>query len=154
MDLSVMLDGVKFNYRAGLLIINNNKLLVECNPIYDFVTIPGGRVKTLESSIDALLRELEEEMHITISKEEIQFKSVIENFFELDNKRVHELYMLYKMNIDDKDKRFKDNMINYDSENCYYKWVDIDKLEEVNLLPKPIRNISSNDNFESIIVND
>ena len=153
MDLSVMLDGVKFNYRAGLLIINNNKLLVECNPIYDFVTIPGGRVKTLESSIDALLRELEEEMHITISKEEIQFKSVIENFFELDNKRVHELYMLYKMNIDDKDKRFKDNMINYDSENCYYKWVDIDKLEEVNLLPKPIRNICNNDNIESIIVN-
>ncbi|MDO4996624.1 MAG: NUDIX domain-containing protein [Bacilli bacterium] len=153
MDLSVMLDGVKFNYRAGLLIINNNKLLVECNPIYDFVTIPGGRVKTLESSIDALLRELEEEMHITISKEEIQFKSVIENFFELDNKRVHELYMLYRMNIDDKDKRFKDNMINYDSENCYYKWVDIDKLEEVNLLPKPIRNICNNDNIESIIVN-
>ena len=54
MDLSIMVENVKFNYRAGLMITKNNKVLVECNPVYDFVTIPGGRVKTLESSIDAL----------------------------------------------------------------------------------------------------
>lgn len=154
MDLSLMVGNVKFNYRAGLLITKNNKVLVECNPDYDFVTIPGGRVKTKESSIDALIRELEEEMHITISKEEVRFKSVIENFFELDNKDYHELFFLYKLNVEDKDDRFKEDMINYDSEKSYYKWVDKDKLDEVNLLPKPIRNISTNDEFESIIVKD
>ena len=154
MDLSLMVGNVKFNYRAGLLITKNNKVLVECNPDYDFVTIPGGRVKTKESSIDALIRELEEEMHITISKEEVRFKSVIENFFELDNKDYHELFFLYKLNVEEKDDRFKEDMINYDSEKSYYKWVDKDKLDEVNLLPKPIRNISTNDEFESIIVKD
>lgn len=154
MDLSLMVGNVKFNYRAGLLITKNNKVLVECNPDYDFVTIPGGRVKTKESSIDALIRELEEEMHITISKEEVRFKSVIENFFELDNKDYHELFFLYKLNVEDKDDRFKEDMINYDSEKSYYKWVDKYKLDEVNLLPKPIRNISTNDEFESIIVKD
>ena len=154
MDLSLMVVNVKFNYRAGLLITKDNKVLVECNPDYDFVTIPGGRVKTKESSIDALIRELEEEMHITISKEEVRFKSVIENFFELDNKDYHELFFLYKLNVEDKDDRFKEDMINYDSEKSYYKWVDRDKLDEVNLLPKPIRNISTNDEFESIIVKD
>ena len=154
MDLSLMVGNVKFNYRAGLLITKNNKVLVECNPDYDFVTIPGGRVKTKESSIDALIRELEEEMHITISKEEVRFKSVIENFFELDNKDYHELFFLYKLNVEDKDDRFKEDMINYDSEKSYYKWVDKDKLDEVNLLPKPITNISTNDEFESIIVKD
>ena len=154
MDLSLMVGNVKFNYRAGLLITKNNKVLVECNPDYDFVTIPGGRVKTKESSIDALIRELEEEMHITISKEEVKFKSVIENFFELDNKDYHELFFLYKLNVEDKDDRFMEDMINYDSEKSYYKWVDKDKLDEVNLLPKPITNISTNDEFESIIVKD
>ena len=154
MDLSLMVGNVKFNYRAGLLITKNNKVLVECNPDYDFVTIPGGRVKTKESSLDALIRELEEKMHITISKEEVRFKSVIENFFELDNKDYHELFFLYKLNVEDKDDRFKEDMINYDSEKSYYKWVDKDKLDEVNLLPKPIRNISTNDEFESIIVKD
>lgn len=154
MDLSLMVGNVKFNYRAGLLITKNNKVLVECNPDYDFVTIPGGRVKTKESSIDALIRELEEEMHITISKEEVRFKSVIENFFELDNKDYHELFFLYKLNVEDNDDRFMEDMINYDSEKSYYKWVDKDKLDEVNLLPKPIRNISTNDEFESIIVKD
>lgn len=154
MDLSLMVGNVKFNYRAGLLITKNNKVLVECNPDYDFVTIPGGRVKTKESSIDALIRELEEEMHITISKEKVRFKAVIENFFELDNKDYHELFFLYKLNVEEKDDRFKEDMINYDSEKSYYKWVDKDKLDEVNLLPKPIRNISTNDEFESIIVKD
>lgn len=154
MDLSLMVGNVKFNYRAGLLITKNNKVLVECNPDYDFVTIPGGRVKTKESSIDALIRELEEEMHITISKEEVRFKSVIENFFELDNKDYHELFFLYKLNVEEKDDRFMEDMINYDSEKSYYKWVDRDKLDEVNLLPKPITNISTNDEFESIIVKD
>ena len=154
MDLSLMVGNVKFNYRAGLLITKNNKVLVECNPDYDFVTIPGGRVKTKESSLDALIRELEEKMHITISKEEVRFKSVIENFFELDNKDYHELFFLYKLNVEDKDDRFMEDMINYDSEKSYYKWVDRDKLDEVNLLPKPIRNISTNDEFESIIVKD
>lgn len=154
MDLSLMVGNVKFNYRAGLLITKNNKVLVECNPDYNFVTIPGGRVKTKESSIDALIRELEEEMHITISKEEVRFKSVIENFFELDNKDYHELFFLYKLNVEDKDDRFMEDMIKYDSEKSYYKWVDKDKLDEVNLLPKPIRNISTNDEFESIIVKD
>ena len=154
MDLSLMVGNVKFNYRAGLLITKNNKVLVECNPDYDFVTIPGGRVKTKESSIDALIRELEEEMHITISKEEVKVKSVIENFFELDNKDYHELFFLYILNVEDKDDRFMEDMINYDSEKSYYKWVDKDKLDEVNLLPKPIRNISTNDEFESIIVKD
>ena len=60
-DLSVMIDNVKFNYRAGLLIEKGNKVLVECNPAIDFVTLPGGRVQTLESSMDALKREIKEE---------------------------------------------------------------------------------------------
>ena len=71
-----------------------------------------------------------------------------------DNKDYHELFFLYKLNVEDKDDRFMEDMINYDSEKSYYKWVDKDKLDEVNLLPKPIRNISTNDEFESIIVKD
>ena len=151
-DLSLMIDDVKFNYRAGLLIERNGKVLVECNPEIDFVTLPGGRVKSLESSFDALKRELGEEMGIELNKDEVQMRAVIENFFEMDNKKYHELYFLYKLEVKSKDERFKNDMKNIDSKASYYKWVDKDKLDEVNLLPVVLRDIAKVNGFDSIVI--
>ena len=120
-DLSVMIDNVKFNYRAGLLIEKGNKVLVECNPAIDFVTLPGGRVQTLESSMDALKREIKEEMNIDLDSERIKMRALIENFFEMDEKKYHELYFLYKLKIISKDTEFKKDMKNIDSKASYYK---------------------------------
>lgn len=153
-DLSIMIDDVKFNYRVGLIIKRDDEVLVEVNPDYDFVVFPGGRVKTLENSIDALKRELGEEMQIDISNDKIDMKCLVENFFTLDEKTYHELYFLYKINVSKDDKRFGDDMINHDSVHSYYKWVKYDKLNEVNLLPVVLRNITEDDSFQRLIVND
>ena len=61
-DISVMIDDVRFNYRVGLIIENNDDVLVEFNPKVNFVVIPGGRVKTLESTKQAIRREIMEEL--------------------------------------------------------------------------------------------
>ena len=81
-------------------------------------------------------------------------KGVVENFFNLDEKTYHELYFLYKINVNKDDKRFSDDMINHDSVHSYYKWVKYDKLDEVNLLPVVLRNLSDDDSFQHLIVND
>ena len=154
MDLSVMVDDVKFNYRVGLLIRRGEDILVECNPEIDFVTIPGGRVKTLESSLEGLKRELEEEMKVTFKDGELRLKAFIENFFRFDNKEYHELYVLYKVNIRGDDDRFSDDMINYDSKASYYKWVNRNKLGEANLLPVVLRSLKDDNSFEHIINDD
>jgi len=154
MDLSMMVGDVKFNYRVGLLIKRNNKILVEFNPDYDFTTIPGGRVKTLESSFEGLQREIEEEMHIKLNKEEVSLKALIENFFELDNKKYHEFYILYKLDVEEPDKRFTNEMINHDSKASIYKWIDKDKLADANLLPECLRYLKDNKEIEHIIIND
>ena len=153
-DISIMLDGVKFNYRAGLLIEKNGKVLVECNPNYDFVTLPGGRIKTLESSFEGLSREIEEEMGIKISNNEVKIRALIEKFFELDNKKYHELYFLYRLNVRSNDERFYDNMKNNDSKSSYYKWVKKEELGKVNLLPVVLRQLPNSSKFEQIIIND
>ena len=152
MDLSVMVGDTKFNYRAGLLIIKGNKVLVECNPDIDFVVFPGGRIKTRESSIEGLKRELKEEMNIEVEESEISMIGVIENFFEMDGKNYHELFFLYKLVIEENDTRFKEKMINYDSKASFYKWVDKDKLKEENLLKEVLRNINPDDTFNHFIV--
>lgn len=140
-DLSIIIDGVKFNFRVGLLVKMKKQVLVEYNQDYDFVVLPGGRVKTLESSEDALIREINEEMKIDLTNYNLEFIGIDENFFELDNIKYHELYFIYKIEIDENNEDFKDGMINYDSKVNYYKWVDIIDLKEVNLLPKSLINI-------------
>lgn len=153
-DLSVMIDNVKFNYRAGLLIEKGNKVLVECNPAIDFVTLPGGRVQTLESSMDALKREIKEEMNIELDSGRIKMRALIENFFEMDEKKYHELYFLYKLKITSKDTEFKKDMKNIDSKASYYKWVKKEDLEKENLLPVVLRDLVMRNGFETVVIND
>lgn len=153
-DLSIIIDGVKFNFRVGLLVKMKKQVLVECNQDYDFVVLPGGRVKTLESSEDALIREINEEMKIELSNYNLEFIGADENFFELDNIKYHELYFIYKIEIDENNEDFKDGMINYDSKVNYYKWVDILDLKEVNLLPKSLINIIDSNGIHHSIQKD
>ena len=153
-DLSVMIDNVKFNYHAGLLIEKGNKVLVECNPAIDFVTLPGGRVQTLESSMDALKREIKEEMNIELDSERIKMRALIENFFEMDEKKYHELYFLYKFKVTSKDTEFKKDMKNIDSKASYYKWVKKEDLEKENLLPVVLRDLVMRNGFETVVIND
>ena len=153
-DLSVMIDNVKFNYHAGLLIEKGNKVLVECNPAIDFVTLPGGRVQTLESSMDALKREIKEEMNIELDSERIKMRALIENFFEMNEKKYHELYFLYKLKVTSKDSEFKKDMKNIDSKASYYKWVKKEDLEKENLLPVVLRDLVMRNGFETVVIND
>lgn len=153
-DLSIIIDGVKFNFRVGLLVKMKKQVLVECNQDYDFVVLPGGRVKTLESSEDALIREINEEMKIDLTNYNLEFICIDENFFELDNIKYHELYFIYKIEIDENNEDFKNGMINYDSKVNYYKWVDILDLKEVNLLPKSLINIIDSNGIHHSIQKD
>lgn len=153
-DLSIIIDGIKFNVRVGLLVKKKNQVLVECNPNYDFVVLPGGRVKTLESSEDALIREINEEMKIDLTNYNLEFIGIDENFFELDNIKYHELYFIYKIEIDENNDDFKDGMINYDSKVNYYKWINILDLKEVNLLPKSLISIIDSNGIHHSIQKD
>ena len=153
-DLSIIIDGIKFNFRVGLLVKKKKQVLVECNPDYDFEVLPGGRVKTLESSEDALIREINEEMKIDLTNYNLEFICIDENFFELDNIKYHELYFIYKIELDENNDDFKDGMINYDSKVNYYKWINILDLKEVNLLPKSLISIIDSNGIHHSIQKD
>lgn len=151
-DVSVMIDNVKFNYRAGLIIECGNEILVEVNPDIDFVTLPGGRVKTLESSKEGLKREIKEELDFSIKEKDLCLRGIIENFFEFDNKKYHELFFLYKITIDKEHKLYGREIVNKDSEKSYFKWVKKSDLTKVNLLPKVLRTWVKTDGFDTTII--
>lgn len=151
-DVSVMIDNIKFNYRVGLIIECGDEILVEVNPSIDFVTLPGGRVKTMESSKEGLKREINEELHYLLKDEEYDLRGIIENFFEYDSKKYHELYFLYKMKIDNKHEFYKERLINKDNTEHYFKWVKRDDLSKVNLLPKVLIKWANTDGFDTIVL--
>lgn len=64
MDLTFKTSEGRFNYRACAVIINNNKILAMKDKRSPYYYLPGGRVALHESAEDALLRELEEELHV------------------------------------------------------------------------------------------
>ena len=151
-DVSIMIENVKFNYRAGLIIECGDEVLVEVNPEIDFVTLPGGRVQTMETSKEGLRREISEELHYVIKDKECNLRGIIENFFEYDNKKYHELYFLYKIKIDKNHKLYKNNLINEDSKKTHFEWVKKSQLTKVNLLPKVLRKWSKTDGFDTAVL--
>lgn len=151
-DVSIMIENVKFNFRAGLIIECGDEVLVEVNPEIDFVTLPGGRVKTMETSKEGLKREIYEELNYKIKDKECNLRGIIENFFEYDNKKYHELYFLYKIQIDENHKLYKNKLINKDSKKTYFKWVKKNNLAKENLLPKVLRQWSKTDGFDTAVL--
>ncbi len=152
-DVSIMIDDVKFNLRAGIMITCNDEVLVEVNPNLDFVTLPGGRVHALENTKETLIREMTEEMNFELP-DTIKLRGIIENFFEFDEKKYHELYFLYKYDIKNDSKLYSDNMINEDSKKTYFKWVKKNELDRVNLLPSILREWALSDGFDQATIND
>lgn len=153
-DVSVMFDDIKFNYRVGLIIEKNNQIIIESSRVVEFSLIPGGRVKTLESTSQAMKREIKEEMGVDIEESEIVGKGLIQSFFKLDNKRYHELFFIYKLTLSNDDTRFDNVSDNLDSETNYYQWINKNTLEENNVLPNALKDIIDSNEFKTIIINE
>lgn len=154
-DISVMIDDVKFNFRVGVIFENNGRILLERGHNIDFSVIPGGRVQTLETVKQTLIREVKEELEIDISGQEINFVSIIENFFVMDETKYHELYYVFRVKLDDDCIITKqNNFINKDSGKSSYTWVDIEKINEVKILPVELKEIIKENEFKTIVVDE
>lgn len=152
-DLSIMIGDVKLNIRVGVILEYNKKILIEKNKEFDYCVLPGGRIHTLESTEEALIREVKEELGIDISEKNLKIFSIIENFFEKDNKNYHELYYLYKIELDN-DYNIKDGFENIDNNDSDFYWYTREKFKENNILPSILKEIIDNKDFKNYIVKD
>lgn len=156
-DISIMIDDVKFNFRVGAIMEYNEKVMIEKTTKVDFGVIPGGRVMTGEDTKEALIREIQEEMHYDISKKEITLQHIIENFFTLNGIKYHELYFVYRVQLDDSDEivhRKKEELINYDSDCEWYECIDINEIDNEKIQPEALKNIVKESTFGKTIVRD
>ena len=142
-DISVMINNKKLNIRVGIIFKYEDKVLVEV-PKYNFYNsvVPGGRIKIGEYSIDAIKREIKEEMGFELLDSKLGFVKTLEEMFTFNNIDYHEIFFIYKYNVDYDDYnlllKIKDNQ---DNANSYYKFITKEEFNEYNLLPLEIRDI-------------
>jgi ADP-ribose pyrophosphatase YjhB (NUDIX family) len=141
MDIRIIVDGIKLNVRSGIIIIKDNKILLHKNDNRTNYALPGGGVHFLESSEEAIIREIKEETGLDIKVDECI--STIENMFEKDGIRFHEIYFIYKGSfIDDVDT----NKVieNIEGKPLKYSFVDLDNLDDYYILPVVVKDIIKN----------
>lgn len=93
-DLAIKMDDYKLNIRAAGVIIHNGKVLLHKKKSSDHCALLGGHVKIGENSQDTVKREMKEELGKEI--EIIGYISTVENFFELDGLKYHEIMFVHK----------------------------------------------------------
>lgn len=148
MDISIFINNHKLNCRTTLLLECSGKILIEKNPNLDFSWLPGGRIKLGETSIDAIKREIKEELGYNFKNPKPI--ALIENFFKYnDEKLIHEYSFVYKETINKDHELYKENLKNLDSTGTSndYIWVEKEKLKDYNIKPQIIEKIVNEERF-------
>ncbi len=147
-------DGNNFHfiYRVGALILNydKSKVLLYYGNGADFYMLPGGKVKGLETSQEAIKRELKEEL----GYENLKFYlvGINEEIVRSDDFNAHQLTLIYKCIFDKEIKEIKFKGV--DSSYNNFEWVDVTELKNKKTYPRDINKMIENDNIINHIVED
>ncbi len=157
MDIIIKTEELQFSYRVASIIINKNKILMQKNNKYNYLSLPGGKCQLKETSYDAIIREIKEE--INIECEYIQTKAIIENFFysKFNNKNIHEINIISEIKFRDEKNYNLEKYKNIEEEyqdTLWYEWVDIKDLKNLEHYPLQLIEIIESDNVKHFIRKD
>lgn len=147
MDLTLDVKNYKLNVRAAGVIIHNKKILVHRDVNKNHYCLPGGRVEIGENSAKTIEREIQEELGKQI--ELTGYIATIENFFEMNESKYHEILFVHKVEFtNEEDKKIDYTLHNVEGkEYLQYEWLDLDKIEEYNILPKCVKEVLRSRDF-------
>ena len=127
-DILFDVDGVLFSYRVGGVLIKDNKILLTKSG--DDYSLPGGHSQIGETSQETIIREFKEETGLDV--EPLNVISTYENFWKWDDKKCHQMYIIYKLKMKDETQEL---IPNPDTNDTKYVWVDLKELTTIKLYP-------------------
>ena len=126
-DFRTKVGNMVFGVRVAALILQNGKLLVTQDKD-KYYTI-GGAIQVNESTEDALVREVREELGVKAQAGQLAF--VVENRFEQDGVYYHNIEFHYLVDLlEDAPLTMQE-----DEKTQPCEWIDLDKLEDIQLVP-------------------
>jgi 8-oxo-dGTP pyrophosphatase MutT (NUDIX family) len=93
MDLSIMVEDITLYIRVAAIVKTERGYLFEKSR-HGYVYTAGGKVKINESSLEAVKREIVEELGVSI--ENFTLRSVLENFYTNNEEAIHEICFIYE----------------------------------------------------------
>jgi len=101
--------------------------------------LPGGGIEFLEKSNVAIYREIKEELECEIY--DIKYKTTVENLFEINGIKCHEMCRIYELKVDDEIYQKEEIKITADIFPSVAKWINIKEFKEGKKLFYPKRLI-------------
>ena len=126
------LKKTRFKYRVAGIAIHQGKVLLQQGEGNDYLALPGGCVEMLETTRDALVREILEETGLHTSVGRLVWVS--ENFFQRGRRPIHELAFYYLMTMPAACTGGPFDGIEGDFV-LHLDWYPLDRLDQINLLP-------------------
>ena len=84
-------------------------------------------------------------MDFNINKTKITKNTVLENFFKIGNKSVHEIYFIHEYKLTKQEyEKLKQVKRNQDSNNSSYKFIKKEEIQNTNILPIELKEIIEN----------
>ena len=140
MDLSIKLENTILYIRVAVLIKGTKGYLFEKSSKGYIFTV-GGKVKLNESSLEAVIREVEEELGFT--PKDLNLRATLENFYSNNGEDVHEICFVYEVG----------DVYKLDIPKNFIE-VAPEDINNHDVRPKPIIDLINNNNtsFKSIII--
>lgn len=137
-------DGV-FNFRVAGILFSGSKVLVHRLINDNFYAFPGGRVEIFESTEDTIIREMKEELDVTVKVNRLLW--ICEHFFTHHNRKYHELCYYYLIECDDHNLLSNADVfyIIEDKNKFEFRWIDVADIKNETVYPVFIK-----DNIENL----
>lgn len=155
-DIEIKNEFGKFKFRVSAVIIKDNHILLEKAKKYDGYCFPGGHVELGETSVEALKRELNEELNIKFKKANLL--CVQENIYKnKDGSPIQEINYFYKVNTN---ATFSENPLKIteldkgEEKNHIFEWVNLEYLKDLCIQPLSVRDILINKSKKKVLLTD
>ena len=137
MDISFNQENQKFNYRVCAMIISENRLLAMHDERSPYFYLPGGRVKMGETAEQAVVREIWEELGVTLKIARPLWLN--QAFFteDVDGIRYHELCIYFLIDISNTDLLERGNSftLTEGKHTHTFEWLAFDSLKDEYFYP-------------------
>lgn len=131
-----------FNYRVAGVVLKGDKILLLTEDRFDFWYLPGGKAKLLETSEQALIREISEEFSEKPKIERILWINECLYYFKDWDVKHHDLTFYYLISLPEASKIYANDsglaLEEHSNEETVlrYKWFAIDEINRLNLVPE------------------
>lgn len=142
-DIDIKNEYATFKYRVAGIIIDDNKVLVSKAKKFNGYVFPGGHVELKESSKEAIIREIKEEIKLSFKIEKLLCAH--ENLYKtVDGKIASEIVFYYVLSPLEKLPKEEFSITENDKgliKKHEYAWIDINELINKNVNPKDVSKL-------------